>query len=102
MDDTIERIIKTDESVRTAISEKRHRLDYIQDEITAAQKEADKELSAELEKNLKKYEKESEKRLETEKAEIDEKYKNIEENLHNSFEESREKWVDELFERVLK
>ncbi len=101
MDDTIQRILDTEEDIRDKISKKKDRLDHIQDEISAAKKDIDKKLNDEYESSVAETREKAAARLESEMSRIDKKYEKIEANLLEELESGQKDLSDKLFAKVI-
>lgn len=101
MDETIERILNTDEDIRNKINEKQDRLDKLQDEISLAKKDIDRTLLEEYEKSIAQARESAEARLQSETKLIDEKYEKLEASLMDKLTQGQKKLSDSLFNKVI-
>lgn len=102
MDKILERIMETDRTAREKVNSSKRRLETINDEIISAREQIDLELSKKVRSSVENTRKEADRKKENETARIDKYFCETEEKLNRSYEENRERWVNEIVGEVTK
>lgn len=102
MDKILERIMDTDRTAREKVNSRKRRLDTINDEISAAREQIDSELAEKVRSAVANAVKETDRKKADETERIDKYFGETEEKLNRSYEENRERWVEEIFSEVTK
>lgn len=102
MDKILERIMDTDRTAREKVNDRRRRLETINDEIVSAREQIDSELSGKVRTSVENTRKETDKKKKSETERIDRYFNETEEKLNRSYEENRERWVNEIISEVTK
>lgn len=102
MDEILERIVDTDRAAREKVSARRQRLEAINDEIACARDEIDRKLREEAQSSVERTKKQTDEKMKSETERIDRYFETTRAGLSASYEENREKWVNEIFAEVTK
>ena len=102
MEKILERIIETDRAARDKVSVQKQRLEMINDEIAAEKAHIDEKLQQSANEAIEKTKEETGAKVKSEISRIDAYFNETEAALNKSYDENRDKWIEEIFSAVIK
>lgn len=101
MEELIRKIIKVDKEARKRTEESQRQLAASKIKIAERKKELEEKYSASVEEIIELTTEEEKEKAETLMAQTDEKFARADAKLEETFAAGREKWVEELYRRVI-
>lgn len=102
MEKILEKIFETDKIAKEKVGVQKERLSMIEEEIAAEKNSIDRKLQENSKKAVEHAKSEMETKLTRETQRIDAHFEETKEQLNASYEQNHEKWVNDLFEEVIK